>query len=148
MGKVSQAIHNLAQRLYDFETRKLKDPDCPFKGVGHVCEKFRISLQELAGNTGYLALLCRAVVLARKEHDLLKDVQLKRSEIIEFEFETDNSVAVADKVVLSEAGVFLLSQLLGLLAAFIGESLMMVLVRDIWPDDVLIQTTPNVEVES
>ena len=84
----------------------------------------------LMGDTGFRALLSRALARAEADVPSLRAVKV----------EADGSLAGLDKLELqaapeqlAEGRVVLVSQLLGLLVAFIGETLTLHLVREIWP---------------
>jgi hypothetical protein len=93
-----------------------------------VSEKLRRPLSTLAGSTGFHALLGRALTLAKVQDPHLGSVRLEPDGSLEGLSELGN---------LDEdgrAGVALISELLGLLDAFIGPDLALRLVADVWPD--------------
>ena len=98
--------------------------------VLHVTEKLRPHLANLMGNGGFRALLSRALVLATPEVAWLHAVHIKADGSFEGLDELEASV---DPEGIAEGRVVLLAQLLGLLVVFIGESLTLRLVRDVWP---------------
>jgi hypothetical protein len=91
-----------------------------------VAEKLRRPLVTLTGIAGFRSLLARALTLAKAQASALNIVQV----------EPDGSLTgLGDhEAQVSEAGVMLIAELLGLLVTFIGEHLMLTLVRDAWPD--------------
>ena len=91
-----------------------------------VAEKLRRPLVTLTGIAGFRSLLARALTLAKAQAPALNIVQI----------EPDGSLAGFgnDEAQIEEAGLMLIAQLLGLLVTFIGERLMLTLVRDAWPD--------------
>jgi hypothetical protein len=93
-----------------------------------VTEKLRRPLVTLAGIAGFRSLLARALTLAKSQAPGLSTVQI----------EPDGSLAgfseLGNQAQVAEAGVMLIAELLGLLITFIGESLMLTLVRKAWPD--------------
>jgi len=91
-----------------------------------VAEKLRRPLVTLTGIAGFRSLLARALTLAKAQAPALNIVQI----------EPDGSLTGFgnDEAQIEEAGVMLIAQLLGLLVTFIGERLMLTLVRDAWPD--------------
>lgn len=93
----------------------------------HVSEKLRHPLSALMGAIGFRALLARALTLAKAQLPSLNAVQVKRDGSLEGLNGLRNDEA-------AEASVTLIAQLLGLLGTFIGENLMLRLVRDMWPD--------------
>ena len=95
-----------------------------------MCEKLRPHLVTLMGSTGFRALLSRALARAEAEIPSLRAVQV----------DADGSMTGFDKLEvqaapdeLARAPVALVVQLFNLLSAFIGEDLMLHIVRDVWP---------------
>ena len=95
--------------------------------VLRVSEMLRRPLSTLAGSSGFRSLLTRALTLAKAQVPGLSAVQVKADGSLEG-CDLDNQDEAA------EAGVILIAHLLGLLVTFIGESLMLSLVLDAWPD--------------
>ena len=93
-------------------------------------EKLRPHLAALMGNIGFRALLARALALANADVPWLRAVHVKTDGSYEGFEELEAHV---DPDEFSEGCVVLLSHLLGLLVAFIGEELTLRLVRQAWP---------------
>jgi hypothetical protein len=95
------------------------------------CEKLRHSLSALVGVAGFRSLLSRALTMAKAEVPWLNAAKVRADGSLEDpgSLNTKQGRAEAER-----GGVVLLAQLLGLLDTFIGEALMMGLVRDVWPD--------------
>ena len=123
-------MRDIAERLITYEatgnnsSRKKAAANFP------VCDKLRPHLATLMGSTGYRALLSRALARAEAEVPSLRVVQV----------DADGSITGFDKLEaraapdeLAKAPVALVVQLFGLLSAFIGEDLMLHIVRDVWP---------------
>ncbi len=118
-----QVARELAERLVAFEG--YVDPLCEEDRVAtcRVCEKLRRPLSHLAGPAGYSSLLARALTLAQREAPVLDDVRVTATGTLEgLEGEA------------AQASVTLIAHLIELLTTFIGESLTLRLLRDIWPD--------------
>jgi hypothetical protein len=124
-------MRDFAKRLMDYETSRNKSSETKNPATFLVGEKLRPHLAALMGNVGFRALLSRALVLANVEVPWLRAVHVKADGSLEGLDELDAKV---DPEEISERGVVLLAQLLGLLVAFIGETLTLRLVRDIWPN--------------
>ena len=95
-----------------------------------VGEKLRSPLATLMGNTGFHALLSRALALAQAEVPWLQAVHVK----------ADGSFGGLDELEarvhsdeIFPGCVVLLAQLLDLLVVLIGENLTLRLVGEIWP---------------
>ena len=123
-------MRNFAKRLIVYEAGGNKSWEKNGSGDLLVGEKLRPPLSRLMGNGGFRALLSRALVLANAEVPWLRSVHVRPDGSLEG-FEELHSQLGADKFL--EGRVVLLAQVLGLLVAFIGETLTVHLVRDVWP---------------
>jgi hypothetical protein len=123
-------MRDIAERLITYEatgnnsSRKKAAANFP------VCDKLRPHLATLMGSTGFRALLLRALARAEEEVPSLRAVQVNADGSLTG-FDKLEMQAAPDK--LAMARVVLVAQLLGLLAAFIGEDLTLRIVRDVWP---------------
>ena len=97
-----------------------------------VIGRLQISLAQFAGDAGFASLLRRALALASADVPSLQSVKIGTDGRLEgFE----QLAADAGTVALGgEAAVAITAHLLGLLVAFIGESLTLRLLRASWPD--------------
>ena len=118
-------IRQLALRLLSYEAAIPSEP--PMPAALRVSEKLRRPLSTLVGSSGFRSLLARALTLAKAQAPGLSAVQIKPDGSLEGLSDLGNQDQAA-------AGVILIAQLLGLLVTFIGESLMLSLVLDAWPD--------------
>jgi hypothetical protein len=123
-------MRDFAERLIACETRENKSSGTKTPAAFPVCEKLRPQLANLMGNTGFCALLSRALARAEADVPSLRAMQVK----------ADGSLAGLDKLgvqadpeELANGSVVLVAQLLSQLAAFIGEDLTLRLVREVWP---------------
>ena len=130
MSQSTPQMLDFAERLIACETRGNKSSGTKTPAAFPVCENLRPHLATLMGNTGFRALLSRA--LARAEADLpsLRAMQVK----------ADGSLAGLDKPEVqadpeerAKGSVVLVAQLLDLLVAFIGKTLMLRIVCEVWP---------------
>src|SRR5688500_5492296 len=132
MSPAPVAILNLARQLIAGEPARA---DSPYGEVGQAvraCEKLRVPLTKLAGAAGYASLLSRALVLARRQAPSLSGLRVQADGSLTG-WEEDVQVS-APAETAPHGGAVLLAEMLGLLAAFIGEPLMLSLVREAWPD--------------
>ena len=97
----------------------------------HVGDRLRPQLATLMGNGGYRALLLRALVLAKAEAPWLRAVQVNMDGSLKGLEDLHAQLAPPD---VFDCSVVLLAQLLGMLVAFIGETLTLHLVREVWPN--------------
>jgi len=82
------------------------------------------------GNGGYRALLMRALALASPEVAWLRTLRVAADGTLE---PMDDPAPPVKPAEILEGRVMLLAHLLGLLVAFIGESLTLRLLHEIWP---------------
>ena len=122
-------MQNFAKRLILSEANgsrsEIKDATA-FRAI----DKLRPHLATLMGNAGFRALLSRALALATMEVPLLRAVQVLADGTLEGLDKLEAKV-VQDEIF--EGRVELLAQLLGLMVTFIGEALMLQVVREVWP---------------
>jgi len=130
MSRATPKMRDFAERLIAYETKGNKSSETKTAAVFLVGEMLRLHLTALMGNVGFRALLSRALALANAEVPWLCAVHVK----------ADGSLGGLDELggqvgreKITEGIVVLLAQLLGLLMAFIGGSLTLRLVREIWP---------------
>jgi hypothetical protein len=144
MSTGSAVIDKLARCLIATEAagNSCVDPAAP---VVCVCEKLRAPLTRLAGGLGYSSLLSRALVLAARQVPSLAAARV----------EADGSLAGIEGIKLEgnkpeavgPCGDVLVAELLNLLVTFIGESLTLILVRQVWPQVVTENLTLRGEVQ-
>jgi hypothetical protein len=119
---VTPATRELAERLLAHEAaleRTLKDESFD---TCHVCEKLRRSLERLLGPDAYSSLATLALALAKLEAPILDSVQVTESGSIN---------GLTGEAV--NANSILIAQMIGLMKTFIGETVTLWLVDDIWP---------------
>ncbi len=129
---IPSQTRNLAERLLSCENAAGKGSEPTEFAAFRVCETLRQPLCALAGGGGFRSLLSRALTLAREEAPSLSAVQVA----------ADGSLKglgglrpQVDADQAREAGIILLTQLLGLLVRVVGESMTLQLVTsEILPD--------------
>lgn len=124
---------NLAQRLLTYEAATDRTSASTQSSVFRVYEKLRHYICAFAGVAGFHSLASRALTLAKTKAPSLSAMQVAADgslqKLGEAELKSDNHQGGAGEVVL-------VSELLGLLHAFIGEALTMRLLQDAWPNAV------------
>ena len=130
MSQTIPRMRDIAERLIAYEATENKSSGTKPAASFPVCEKLRPHLATLMGSTGFRALLLRALARAEEEVPSLRAVQVDANGSLAG-FDKLEMQAAPDK--LAMARVVLVAQLLGLLAAFIGEDLTLRIVRDVWP---------------
>jgi len=130
MRKANARMVALAEHLAAYEllaigsTAKVSSPGTA------VCEKLRTQLSMLMGNAGFGALFVRAIALTKTELPGMSELEIQPSGTL---IELDPAELKANLPELSRVSVRVLAELLGLLVAFIGEPLVLGLVRETWP---------------
>jgi len=131
MSRASPKIRHFAKRLTVYERRRNTPSETKIPPPFQVCEKLRVHLAIFMGNTGFRELLSCALPRAQAEIPWLGAVKVKADGAFEG-LEELNAKRNPDE--LLEGGVVLVAQLLGLLTAFIGQTLTLRFVREIWPE--------------
>jgi hypothetical protein len=113
----------LAQRLLAYEEVETGPAMADMHAVGRVCDKLRRPLTTLVGAAGFRSLLTRALILAKQESPVLDAWEVKADGSLE---------GLNGKA--AQMGAVLLAHLIGLMITFIGESLTLRLLQDVWLD--------------
>lgn len=128
MNATPPAYLELARRLLAGEAASGR-PDAPGGAAIAACGRMGASLEKLIGPVGFRSLLSRSLAVTRTKLPALGPVAVRPDGSLEgFE-----AVPPAEA---DEAAIALLAELLGLLATFVGETLALQIVRDVWPDAV------------
>jgi hypothetical protein len=130
MSRATPEMRNFAKRLLVCEAMGRIAAKVHTSDAFDVYEKLRPQLATLLGNDGFRALLARALSLARMEVPWLRTVHVSSDGTLEGMKELD-AQSYSEEVF--EGRVSLLAQLLGLLVAFIGKELTLLLVLEVWP---------------
>jgi hypothetical protein len=121
----------LAQRLLAYENAAGKTSEPTEFAAVRVCERLRQPLITLAGVAGFRSLLSRALTLARAEAPSLSSVQIAEDGSLQG---LDALRPQVDADQAGEAGIILITQLLGLLVRVVGEAVTLHLTSEILPD--------------
>jgi hypothetical protein len=113
----------LAQRLLAYEAVEAGRSMADTQAVCRVCDKLRRPLSTLAGAAGFRSLLARALTLAKQESPVLGAWEVK----------SDGSLQGLNGDA-AHSGAVLIAHLIGLMITFIGESLTLRLLQDVWLD--------------
>lgn len=130
MSRANPKLRDFTKRLIDFEIKENVSSETKIPVTCLASEKLRPHLAALMGNIGFRALLARALALANADVPWLRAVHVNSDGSYEGFEELEAHV---DREEFFEGCVVLLSHLLGLLVAFIGEELTLRLVRQGWP---------------
>ncbi|MDF3059265.1 MAG: hypothetical protein K0R17_3480 [Rariglobus sp.] len=104
--------------------------DTDARAAFRVCEKLRRSLSVLTGVVGFRSVLSRALVLAKTKVPWLGELRIGSDGSLEFSAELEARVGAEEA---ARGGTALIESLLALLVTFIGETLTLRLVQDVWP---------------
>lgn len=113
----------LAQQLLVYEGVETSPSMANMHAVCRVCDKLRRPLTTLAGVAGFRSLLARALTLAKQESPVLGGWEVK----------SDGSLEGLNGEA-AQSGSVLIAHLIGLMNTFIGESLTLRLLHDVWLD--------------
>ena len=123
----SPQIREFAQRLVAYEAAGDRPAGTDVPAEVRVTEKLRHPLSRLAGANGFRVLLVRALTLAKAQAPGLAPVKVNPDgSLIGFGDPGNRGQDL-------ETGAVLIAELLGLLAAFVGEAFTLRLVLDVWP---------------
>lgn len=144
MGQTTAQMRDFAARLVAYEAAGRKSAGTHGPGDFSVCAKLRPQLATLTGNTGYHALLSRALARAMTEVPSLRTVAVGADGSL---VAADTTTTPAAPAELARGDAALAAQLLGLLEDFIGENLMRRIVCETWPilarNDVFLRTVDH-----
>ncbi len=129
MSKSLSKIEELASRLIQFERSKIVNINDDFGPIIAVFESIRHSISKVSGSGGYHSLLRRALDMAKVKAPSLEMIRIGEKSVLEM----NDGISTDYKQLTNEkAGLVLLTQFLGLLALFIGESMAFSLVEESW----------------
>ena len=131
MNESTAKMRAFAQRLIAHERQRNKssEPNAP-AGFGAAVEKLHRALAPVVGPLGFRSLLSRALALASDEVRWLRACHVKADGSLEY----PEAMAQLDQEEVAKGEMFLVAQLLGLLATFVGEPLALRLVQEAWPE--------------
>jgi hypothetical protein len=122
----------LAQRLLAYENDAGKNSEPTEFAALRICDRLRQPIIALAGIAGFRSLLSRALTLARAEAPSLSAVQVAADGSLQGLDELEPEI---DTEQVREAGIILITKLLGLLVRVVGEATTLQLVTsEILPD--------------
>ena len=130
MSRVTPRLRRLSHCLIACETRE-NPSSAPAPSASNVCERLRPPLATLVGNAGFQALLSRALMVAAVEAAWLQAVRANANGTLEWVADTGAPPGSRE---VAEGSVILVAQLLGLLTAFVGETLTLRMLREVWPE--------------
>jgi hypothetical protein len=131
MKHTTPPMRSVALSLVTYETRGKKLPATSKNVVAlQACEKLGRQLATLTGTLALRALMTRALTLAAKEVPWLSEVQLTANGSFQGLAELELRLVEEN---LTDGAVVLLAELLGLLVAFVGDTVTWRVLQDVWP---------------
>ena len=124
-------MRRFAESVIALEKRANRSSGATLPAAFYVCGKLRPHLANLMGGTGFAALLSRVLAVASADVPWLRGLQVKADGTLDGWAEIEAQV---DPEMGAEGSVVLVAQLLALLAAFIGENLVLRMLHDVWPE--------------
>src|ERR1035441_623251 len=138
---IPSKTRDLADRLVACEAVATKTTEPGKSATLRVYEKLRDGLSEFVGTAGFESIASRALALARTDAPSLNAVQVSSDgELhglgqdlgeIENPIDIDNDRAGESKA--GEGEIILIARILGLLLLFLGEAIVLSLLRITWP---------------
>lgn len=123
-------MRSITEQIISEEFMADRHGDTRTQAALRVCEKLRRSLSVLTGMAGFRSVLARALVLARAEVPWLEELRLAPDGSLEMPPGLEARVGPKEA---ERGGVVLIGSLLELLVTFIGRTLTVRLVQDVWP---------------
>ena len=130
MNRATPQMRSLARQLITFDASKTQPAAAASRGAFRIIDSLRPHLATLMGEGGFRALLSRALVLAKAEVPSLSGISMDANGSLEATDAPNSQLSSAE---FSDNGIVLVAQLLGLLAAFIGPTLVSQIVGEVWP---------------
>ncbi len=121
--RARSTTHGLAERLIAYEAALDRTSQEGLADTCHVCERLRRALSTLFGPDSYRPLMARALIRAKREAPSLTDVKVNDDGSIE---------GLTGKAM--EANAVLIAHFFELMETFIGETVTVWLLNDIWPN--------------
>ena len=131
MTRASPQMRDFAARVVAFETRANESTGSGDPVAFAICEKLRPQWANLMGTVGFRTLLSRALTSAHGKAAWLRAVRVQEDGVLAWSGKMQAQVSGAEMAVGSAV---LLAELLGLLEGFIGDTLAMRMMQDVWPD--------------
>ena len=131
MIRATPELKRVAQRLLGYESPAIAPTSYAERAGFRVCKKLGQSLSALIGFGGFVALLQRALTVSQAEAPELSALQLGVDGSLEMAGSFEQWL---EKGHIAKSETVLIAQLLGLVVAFIGKSLVLSLLLEGWPN--------------
>jgi hypothetical protein len=128
---VTQRVRQFAERLPALEAAANAQRSQPAAFPFSICERLRVPLSTFAGKTGFRALASRSLAMAKMEDPRLASLKINSDGCVEG-FELTEPALSEEELAAGE--VVFVACMVHLLSTFLGESLMLRLIQDVWPE--------------
>ncbi len=135
--RVTEAVRDLARRLLAIEAGQSPSSDHASDAQARVCSKLRYHLVRVVGLEGFVALLSRALALAKVDAPYLAGYAVSSAGSLEG---VPGATSPPGGEQAAEAYVTLLGHTIALLELFIGDGLTLGILYEIWPEAALSDT--------
>ena len=135
MIRATPQMRDLAARVVAFEARANDSSGAGNPVAFAICEKLRPHWANLMGSIGFRTLLSRALVSAHGKAAWLRAVHVQPDGVLAWSDKPEGQMAAGEMAAgeMAVGSAMLLVELLGLLEGFIGETLAMRMMQDVWP---------------
>jgi len=138
LDPVRARMRDVTQLLFVFEAGAIASSESQLPTVARISERLRHQICSLAGDVGYRSLLASALNLAIEEAPGLRTLRVNADGSLE-------GLGELARDEIDKSGAALITKFLLLLSNFIGEPLMLHLLRDEWPSLPSIDEIPSGE---
>ncbi len=143
MNPINPKLRQIAEAIVASEVQPGAHADLYISSCLDMFKKIQVQMASLMGGLGFNAVISRALLLAQHDSAWLQFLKVNPDGSLEYAGDAESkwentSVKAGAVALLSESSVragavALLAELLELLAAFIGETLTLHLLGEIWP---------------
>jgi hypothetical protein len=128
---ITQRVRQFAERLLALEAAANAQRSQPASFRFSVCERLRVTLATFAGKAGFRALASRSLILAKAQAPRLASLKIDSEGCVEG-FDLTQPPLSEEELAAGE--IVFVACMVHLLRTFLGESLMLRLIHDVWPE--------------
>jgi hypothetical protein len=143
MRYATPRLRRAATRLFDYEAgggqATAEDLAAAF---GRLIEKLSQRLAQIIGPGGVEAILQRAITMRRAEFPFLEQPRVSGWTSAGLAEDLRARLQELEPAVIREASIILVATFAGILAIIIGDGLAWRLLREVWPDTLLLEIEP------
>lgn len=128
----------LARRVLEIEADRELPQESGVDYLDRACEQLRSQMSQVVGALGYSTLLAHALVLAKQEDPVVEQLSMDQSGALEW----GNQPELSSRARATE---ILLTKLIQLLITFLGETVTLRLLQNVWPELSIVDSNPGTE---